>query len=315
VAQDRRPNQPLKPRPIGAGAKKQKARSEARHGFLKSFDGTRLFYSIEGSSGPPLIFCYGLVCSSLHWTYQIDYFSKNYKSVWFDYRGHQNSESPANLKTITIENMAFDLGFLLEELGIEDAVFLGHSMGVNIILELFRQQPKKIKAMVLANGTARNPIETMYGINLVQGGVKIFRYLHKMFPKVTKLIWESQQQNALSRNIVSYGGFNPHLTPKEDINLYLKQVSDMDPGVFLQLLETYDEYDATSWIHNIDVPTLILAGEKDQIIPYKQQELMHQLIPNSELEIIRHGSHCPQMDLPEQVNQRIEIFLKTVYNS
>ena len=63
------------------------------HGYIRSFDGTRLFYSIEGK-GPPLIFCYGLVCSSLHWTYQIEYFRKNYQAIWFDYRGQHRSEEP-----------------------------------------------------------------------------------------------------------------------------------------------------------------------------------------------------------------------------
>ena len=52
-------------------------RGPARHGYVKSFDGTRLFYSVEGT-GKPLVFCYGLVCSSLHWTYQIDHFHRNY---------------------------------------------------------------------------------------------------------------------------------------------------------------------------------------------------------------------------------------------
>src|SRR3954464_11259941 len=128
---------PLIPRPRGArrrgatplkpGSSPPPASPAARHGYFQSFDGTRIFYSIEGE-GKPLVFCYGLVCSSLHWTYQIDHFSKNYKTVWFDYRGHQNSETPKNLNSLTLENMARDLGIILDELKIDDAVLLGHSM-------------------------------------------------------------------------------------------------------------------------------------------------------------------------------------------
>src|ERR1051326_2342032 len=94
----------------------------ATHGYVKGFDGTRLFYSIEGQ-GRPLIFCYGLVCSSLHWTYQIDHFRHGYQTVWFDYRGHQNSDLPKDLKTLTVANIARDLDVLTDELGIREAVF------------------------------------------------------------------------------------------------------------------------------------------------------------------------------------------------
>src|SRR4051812_48216511 len=105
---------PLKPRPKGARKKgvAERPRADDRppvtHGYIKSFDGTKLFYSTEGK-GKPLIFCYGLVCSSLHWTYQIDHFERTHQTVWFDYRGHQNSETPKDLKSMTIENIARDL--------------------------------------------------------------------------------------------------------------------------------------------------------------------------------------------------------------
>src|SRR4051812_26983027 len=92
---------PKKPRPVGARRRSTDEllaeRGPVAHGYVKSFDGTKLFYSTEGE-GKPLVFCYGLVCSSLHWTYQIDHFAKTHQTVWFDYRGHQNSETPKSLK-------------------------------------------------------------------------------------------------------------------------------------------------------------------------------------------------------------------------
>ncbi|MGZ3699021.1 MAG: alpha/beta fold hydrolase, partial [Bdellovibrionota bacterium] len=93
---------PQKPRPPGA-RKPTNGKSErppVTHGYVKSFDGTKLFYSVEGR-GKPLVFCYGLVCSSLHWTYQIEQFQQTHQAVWFDYRGHQNSEVPKNLNSLT----------------------------------------------------------------------------------------------------------------------------------------------------------------------------------------------------------------------
>src|SRR3712207_5900959 len=97
-----------------------------QNGFFKTFDGTRLFYSVEGS-GPPLVFCYGLVCSKLHWSYQMDYFRKNHTIIWFDYRGHHRSDNPESPDQLTIANIAHDLEFLFKELKLSKATLLGHS--------------------------------------------------------------------------------------------------------------------------------------------------------------------------------------------
>jgi len=281
------------------------------HGYVKSFDGTKLFYSIEGK-GKPLVFCYGLVCSSLHWTYQIEHFHQNYQAIWFDYRGHQNSEVPKNLDSLTLENVARDLGTVLDELNISDAVFLGHSMGVNVVLETYRQRPDRVAAMVLANGTAQRPLETLFRHNALQAGFHFFKKIYRKAPELVSFLLNSQKGNPLARTLVALGGFNPHLTPQADIELYVDQVLGMDPSILIHLIENYDAYDANAWLHTIDVPTLILAGEQDRLIPLEQQELMHQLIPSSQLEIIQHGSHCPQMDLPDLVNLRIEKFLQRI---
>jgi non-heme chloroperoxidase len=305
---------PLKPRPPGARKKShaEKLRSPERppvtHGYFRSFDGTKLFYSREGQ-GKPLIFCYGLVCSSLHWTYQIEHFQRTHEAIWFDYRGHQNSELPQDLSSLTLESVAKDLGILLDELGVKDAVFLGHSMGVNVVLEFYRQQPHRFKGMVLANGTAKRPLETLFNVNAFQAGFKLLRKLYEVSPAAVQFGWQLQRNNPIARTMMAIAGFNPHLTPAEDIQLYLNQVADMDPRVLLHMIQSYDDCDATSWLHTVNVPTLLIAGEKDLAIPLQQQELMKQLIPSSQLEVIRHGSHCPQMDLPELVNHKIERFL------
>ncbi len=308
---------PIKSRPHGARKRTILERSNLTdrppitHGYVKSFDGTKLFYSIEGK-GKPLVFCYGLVCSSLHWTYQIEHFRKNYQAIWFDYRGHQNSEVPRNLDSLTLENIARDLGIVLEELNIKDAVFLGHSMGVNVVLEFYRQQPEKVAGMILANGTAQRPLETLFSHNSLQAGFQILKKLYRKSPWLISMLWKSQKGNPLAKTFVSLGGFNPHLTPQADIELYVEQVIDMDPSILIHLIENYALYDATAWLHTIQAPTLIIAGEQDKMIPIAQQELMKQLIPKSQLEIVRHGSHCPQMDLPDLVNLKIEKFLARI---
>jgi len=304
----------FKPRPSGAKSKISPIADSRQgpsvfHAYTQSFDGLRLFYSTEGT-GEPLIFCYGLVCSSLHWTYQIDYFSQKSRAIWFDYRGHQSSEVPRDFSTLTLENMARDLHSIIEALGLEKAHLLGHSMGVNVVLEYYRQHPDRVKSLVLANGTPKRPLETIFRGNYSQAAFGLLRKVYDRAPALTRKLWKTQKGSALARMLITFGGFNPHLTPANDVGLYVDQVAEMDPGILLHLIENYDLVDMTSWLHTIDVPTLIIAGREDKIIPLSQQELMHQLIPGSDFMVVNHGSHCPQMDLPEMVNLKIEKFLK-----
>jgi len=307
---------PIQPRPSGArkkgiGSQAHVKREPITHGYFKSFDGTKLFYSVEGQ-GKPLVFCYGLVCSSLHWTYQIDYFQTGYQTIWFDYRGHHNSETPKDLSSLTIGNIAHDLQLLLDELKIDKPVLLGHSMGVNVVLDFYRMHPERVHGMVLANGTAQRPLETLFRNNALQTAFELLKKAHQKSPDLVSNFLKLQKGNPLARTLIGIGGFNPNLTPKEDIELYVSQVLEMDPSILIHLIQNYNSYDATSWLHTIQAPTLIIAGQQDRVVPVEQQELMKQLISGSQLEIIHHGSHCPQMDLPDLVNVKIERFLKEI---
>lgn len=308
---------PLKPRPRGARKTAAIERAQGRsvpesHGFYKSTDGLELFYATEGV-GEPLIFCYGLVCSSLHWTYQIDHFKGSHQAIWFDYRGHHNSKSPEDLSTITVERFAEDLKSLYDHLGIERATLLGHSMGVSVALEFAHRYPDRVRGLVLANGTAQRPLETLlHNYNLLPMGFELLCKLYETSPRLFAQAWRLQKGNILARTIVRLAGFNPHLAAEADVERYVAQVEEMDPGVFLQVLRNYHAHDATPWLHTIQSPTLILSGDEDLITPPKQQRILQQLIPGSRLVSIKHGSHCPQMDQPELVSEKIEAFIQSL---
>lgn len=303
-------------RPLGF-RKKGIADSESsslpvKSGFVRAQDGTEIYYCIEGE-GKPLVFCYGLICSSLHWTYQIEHFKRSYQTIWFDYRGHHNSKFPGDISSLSIENNAKDLEVLLNELKISEAVFLGHSMGVNVVLEFYRRYPERVSGMILANGTANRPLDSLLSLGeLSSSGFKLLRKMHTAAPSLFSRLWKLQQGNPLVQALVTLGGFNPYLTHQKDIELYVKQVAETPPEVFFQLIEDYQNHDATAWLSQVRVPTLILAGQNDKMIPVPRQQEMHQMIPGSQLEIVPHGSHCAQMDLPDFVNEKITDFLSSV---
>ena len=213
----------------------------------------------------------------------------------------------------TIPHFARDLATVFDAIGLRKAVLLGHSMGVSVALEFCRQYPDRVKALVLANGTAQRPLETLlHNPNIIPAGFQLLREAYARSPALFTKIWALQKGNALVRSIVKLAGFNPHLAADEDIERYVSQIEEMDPGVLLHVLEAYQSHDSSAWLHTLQVPTLILSGDEDKVTPPAQQDLLHQLIPGSRLETVRHGSHCPQMDQPELVTAKIEEFLKTL---
>lgn len=276
-------------------------------GTFKSFDGEELFYCVEGE-GKPLLFFYGLVCSSLHWTYQIEDLSRHYQCIWFDYRGHQHSPMPSDLGTLKLENCAKDAYALLDHLGIREAVVLGHSMGVNVALHHWELDRERVKGLVLANGTPTSPVSGA-SQRAAEAAFRILRKTHHRTPGILEGIFRLSKDNLLLRAAVAMGGFNPTLIAWEDVRRYINGIADLDPEIFIQLVEDYSKTDQARFLTEIRANTLILAGERDNVVSRDRQELMHQLIEGSEYEVIRHASHCPQLELPEQVTRRIQDFL------
>lgn len=282
------------------------------HGYFRTRDGVRLFYSVEGpKNAPPLVFCYGLVCSKLQWKYQMEHFKATHRVIYMDYRGHGQSDKPENPSTVTIESCARDLLDLFNELNIASAPVLGHSLGVNIILDLYRIAPKRVSALVLANGTPKDPFETMFHHNFLQVIFPGIRRAQALFPDLLQKFWASQGTNPINQEFIALAGFNPKYAKREDINEYLRITSTVDLDVFLHLLGDFMKYDATPWLHEVKAPTLVITGERDLITPPKNQRIFAQLIPYSELCIISEGSHCPQMEKPELVSGIIRNFLES----
>ncbi len=283
------------------------------HGYFRTRDGIRLFYSVEGpKDAPPIVFAYGLVCSKLQWKYQMEYFKKTHRVIYMDYRGHGQSDRPDDPTTVTIESCARDLLDLFNELEITSAPVLGHSLGVNIILDFYRIAPTRVSALVLANGTPKDPFETMFHHNFLQVAFPAIKAAHALFPEMLQKFWQSQGTNPLNQKFVALAGFNTKYARQEDINEYLRMTAVVGVDVFLNLLGDFMNYDATHWLHDVKMPTLVIAGAKDLITPPVNQRIFAELIPDSQFALIPEGSHCPQMEQQHLVNEILSKFLAQV---
>ncbi|MES2856910.1 MAG: alpha/beta hydrolase [Bdellovibrionota bacterium] len=281
-------------------------------GTFESFDGTKIYYEVRGT-GRPIVLCYGLACLINHWTHQSKYFSQGYQTIVFDYRGHHQSATPADLNELTINAICKDMKHLCDHLGIEKASFWGHSLGVQYLLRFYDLFPERVDDMVFINGFAKNPIKGMFGIEALPVVFKVFKDIYQKHPGKLTSFWKKAVQNPLAIPMSALaGGFNLGLTSMRDIEVYARGVASIDLEVFTRLFEEMMEYDATSVLSKIDVPVLIVSGTKDGVTPVSTQESMHEQIRGSVLLSVPYGSHCTQLDLPDFVNLRAEKFLNDI---
>lgn len=282
--------------------------------FFKTEDHEQIFYLKNFSEFDPtrktLVFNYGLVCSNHHWKYQVEYFDqRGYQILMHDYRGHFQSSGKHDVKKITFPQMAKDIKNLCDFLGIDKAVMLGHSMGVNITLQLAKDYPDFVQGMILISGTFMAVNDIMFDTNVMEFITPFCVAGLQKYPEVVRKIWSSSGMNPLVRNLIHTTGFNKAKVSKEFIEIYLNRVGQLGPEVFFQLFDEMTKQNISASLERMKIPSLVIGGLKDNVIPNHLQRTLANLLPQSETYFFVNGSHVPQVDFPELINERVDLFL------
>lgn len=282
--------------------------------FFKTEDNEQIFYNKNFSSfdksKKTIVFNYGLVCSNHHWKYQIEYFDqRGYQILIHDYRGHFQSTGRHDVKKITFPQMAKDIKDLCDFLGIDKAYMLGHSMGVNITLQIAKDYPALVQGMVLISGTFMAVNDIMFDSNVMEFITPFCVAGLEKYPSIVNKIWTASGMNPIVRNIIHATGFNKAKVSKEFIEIYLNRVGQLGPELFFQLFNEMTKQNISSSLERMEIPALIIGGQKDNVIPNHLQRTLASLLPQSETYFLTSGSHVPQADFPELLNERMDLFL------
>ena len=281
--------------------------------FYTTQDSAKLYYEVHGDSGPILVLTNGLACPINHWHNQIEYFSKNYRVLAYDLRGHHKS-SNGLIKKITMDLLAHDvMGIVKKAFGDgASASFWGHSYGVPIALKVASLNPKIANSIVCVNGFYKNPFEehlnSKQAIEIIEG-LKIFSYTA---PEFSNWLWSTTADSKLFRTVTGWlGGFNPERMPVEDMEVYSKAVASMHLPTFFNHFKALFRFDFTEEASFVKCPTLVIHGERDELIPESQNIELSEMVQKGFFHNMREGSHCTQLDLPQRLNTVVEDFLKT----
>jgi len=263
---------------------------------LKS--GDKLWYEEKGR-GMPIVFLHGWMGSTWVFSNQIDYFSKTYRVLAFDHKGHGKSDRPRDA-TYTMPEFAEELDEAIDKLiGDEKFVLIGHSMGGFISLTY---------------ATTPNFQKRLKGLILMSTGSKS---RSQMYDESKDMIKKGEMA-LVDRTIVENMGVPACFkrkyreTHSDVIKEFVEQMLKNSEYVAVRTLVNFNEhYNVEDKLERINVPTLILTGDEDAMVSPEESKLMHEKIKNSELKIFSPKiGHMIQFEATEDCNRVVDEFLK-----
>ncbi|MFO8073681.1 MAG: alpha/beta hydrolase [Polyangia bacterium] len=271
-------------------------------------DGVELHCERVGS-GPPLLLSDGLLCEGHVWKYLVPELFSDWECLHWHYPGHGESAEPPPWSELSPERLADDAAAVAESAGAESLVAVGHSLGVQVSLELWHRHPELVRALILVCGAPGRIVESFHQSALLEHLIPLLGVAARFLPEQTSTLWRKIPFGALMRPALLTGEVNPRLVRTRDLADYFARLGRVDFRVALSLLESFGRHDATPYLERIDVPTLVVAGAEDSFTPPARSSEMAREIPGAELMLVPGGTHSLPIERPELVNLRIERFL------
>jgi pimeloyl-ACP methyl ester carboxylesterase len=273
-------------------------------------DKAELHVEVEGTGRPAQVLCDGLACDGFAWKYLRPALAARYRVVHWQYRGHGRSPlPPPDAPPPSIPQFADDLAAVLDAARLRSAVIIGHSMGVQLALEFHRRHRDRTRALVLICGSPGHPLDTFHDTALLRRALPSLRRAAERFPGAASAIARLGVRTGLAMEVAMSLEVNASLLRRDDLSPYFEHVAKMDPRFFLRTMQAAGEHGAEDHLAAVDVPTLVVAGDRDRFTPTWVSRRMALDIPKAELVLVRGGSHTALLERPEEVNHAVLDFL------
>lgn len=252
----------------------------------------QIFYEDIGS-GTPIVFGHSFLCTGDMWRGQIRALQDSYRLINPDFRGHGQS-APVR-RPFSLYDAVDDVVSVLDELGIERAVWCGLSIGGMVALRAALTVPDRVSALVIMDsdaGSERTLPKLKY--RLMGIGTRAFGTKPFLSPICKMMFGATTRQR------------NPTL-----VNEWRSLFADFDVPSALHGVDALLNRDSVlARLPEISVPSLVVVGREDTSLPPSVSRQIHEGLPDSEFVEIEGAGHLSALEQPDQVNDVLEKFLK-----
>ncbi len=246
---------------------------------------------LEVGSGPSVILVHGSVTTSELFRDTLAYFSDRYHLVAVDLRGYGHSQKPGF--SYTMKQFADDVSGLIEAMQLGPIVLLGVSMGGFVAQRFALDYPEKLAGLVLC---ATSNGELAEGL-LDEGDVA---------ESVKRVGWRAFSQEMIT------GAFPPG-TDLALVQPLIAQIDTWNEKVIVGATESIKQFSTRNQLHQIKVPTLLMAGGEDQQLPVSFSQRIADEIPEAHLEVFDGVGHFMMIEDPNRFHGILEIFLAKIW--
>lgn len=262
----------------------------------------KLYYK-EWGNGQPIVFCHGWPLSADAWEDQMVFLGdRGYRCIAHDRRGHGRSSQPWDGNNM--DTYADDLAILIENLALKNVILVGHSTGGGEVARYIgRHGTKRVAKAVLISAVTPLMLKTTSN----PGGLPI-----EAFDKIRAGVHVDRSQFFKDLSSLFYGANRPGSRVSQGLrdSFWFQGMRAGFKGV-IDCITAFSETDFTEDLKKINVPTLILHGDDDQIVPIGASALLSsKIIKNATLKIYPGAPHGICSTHKDQINEDLLAFIR-----
>ncbi len=282
--------------------------------FVTSIDGQRIF-STEVGEGPAVLLCDGLGCDGYIWRDLRPALARDHRVIHWHYRGHGKSDPPRRWELLDVPALIRDMLAVLDDYEVERCAMVGHSMGVQVILQAVVDHSERFDALIPICGSYGRPLDTFRGTDTMLHVLPLLLGVSDRFTQVGQRLWSLVNEWPLAQELARQSEMNAANVAMEAVQPYFEHLAGMDIRVFLRTLSYLRDHSVEGALDQIHVPTLVIAGEHDTFTPVWLSRKMARMIPNAELLVVPDGTHVAPLEEPALVEEHVLAFLASVFDA